>query len=85
MSKGNTLVGLLAGLATGAALGILFAPEKGSDTRKKIANKSKDSLEDLKNKYNDAIDKLSSKLDKAKNEGMQMYQEGKSIAENTKK
>lgn len=85
MSKGSTLVGLLAGLATGAALGILFAPEKGSDTRKKIANKSKDSLEDLKNKYNSAIDQLSSKLDRAKNNGFEMYEEGKAIVENTKK
>ena len=85
MSKGNTIAGLLVGLAAGAALGILFAPEKGSDTRKKIASKGKDSLDDLKNKYNNAIDQLTSKLDKAKNNGLEMYEEGKEYVENVKK
>jgi gas vesicle protein len=85
MSKGNTIAGLLVGLAAGAALGVLFAPEKGSDTRKKIASKGKDSLDDLKNKYNNAIDQLTSKLDKAKNNGLEMFEEGKAYAENVKK
>lgn len=36
MSSGKVVLGMLAGLAAGAVLGILFAPEKGSKTRRKI-------------------------------------------------
>ncbi|HEX8577292.1 MAG TPA: YtxH domain-containing protein, partial [Flavobacterium sp.] len=78
-------LGILAGLATGTVLGILFAPDKGTDTRKKIANKSKDSLEDLKAKYNDVIDSLTSKLEAVKKQGYDLYNDGKDVAENANK
>lgn len=44
MKSGKVLLGVLAGLATGAALGILFAPDKGSATRKKISKRAKNML-----------------------------------------
>ncbi|RTY95032.1 YtxH domain-containing protein [Flavobacterium sp. GT3R68] len=70
MSTGKVVLGALAGVAAGAILGVLFAPEKGTETRKKIAEKGKDAAGDLKTKYNDLIDKLTSKLETVKDEGL---------------
>ncbi len=50
------VVGFLAGAAVGALAGILFAPDKGSNTRKKIATKSGDMTDSVKNSFNDFID-----------------------------
>ncbi len=50
------LVGFLAGAAVGALAGILFAPDAGTNTRKKIASKSGDITDSVKNSFNDFID-----------------------------
>lgn len=63
MSSGKFVLGLLAGAAAGAILGILFAPEKGTDTRKKIAKKGEDYVDEIKDKFNGLIDDLSKKMD----------------------
>jgi len=50
MESGKVLLGVLGGVAVGALLGILFAPDKGTETRRKIADKGKHYADDLKEK-----------------------------------
>lgn len=66
MKSGKVFLGLLAGLAAGALLGVLFAPDKGSVTRKKMVRKGEDYAEELKEKFNDILDDIADKYEKAK-------------------
>jgi gas vesicle protein len=68
MSKGKVLLGVLAGVAIGAALGVLFAPDKGWNTRKRISKKGEDLTNDLRDKFEEFIDSLSVKVDEVKEE-----------------
>ena len=48
MKTSSLVLGLLGAAAAGAALGILLAPDKGSETRKKIAAKGNELKNNLK-------------------------------------
>ena len=52
------LAALAIGVAAGAVIGILFAPDKGSETRKKISDQGKKLGEDLKTKLNEVKEKM---------------------------
>ena len=41
-SGSKVLLGVMAGAAAGVILGVLFAPEKGEDTRRKLSDGSRD-------------------------------------------
>lgn len=69
---------LLIGAAIGGTLGILFAPDKGSETRKKIAGKSNDLTDTLKEKFNEFLDSISEKFDKVKEDISDCTEEAKS-------
>lgn len=70
MDTGKILLGVLAGLAVGATFGILFAPDKGSSTRRLIGDKSEDYLDDLGNKFNEFIDDISEKFEDLKEQAL---------------
>ena len=57
----RTIHKVLIGAAIGAIVGILFAPNKGSITRRKLrrkGNQIKDKIKDLKDVINEKIDTL---------------------------
>jgi gas vesicle protein len=64
--KDNTkvVVALLVGLAAGAALGVLFAPDKGNETRDKLAESLKNLGESIKETASKEIDNLMAYKDK---------------------
>ncbi|HCE57396.1 MAG TPA: gas vesicle protein [Prolixibacteraceae bacterium] len=68
MNSGKVVLGVLAGLAAGAILGILFAPDSGVNTRKKIVRKSEEYIDDIKDKFNEFVDHVADKVEKAKEE-----------------
>jgi len=78
MKVNKIALGVLGGIAAGAVAGILFAPAKGTDTRKKILQKGNDYAGDLKDKFENLSGTLKSNYDKIVHNGKDLVAEGKS-------
>jgi len=66
MKSGKLLLGLLSGAAAGAIVGLLYAPKKGSETRKSIADTSNGYIKDANRGINDFTDSLNHKMESLK-------------------
>ena len=64
-STGNILIAVLAGAVVGAGIGILLAPDKGSETRKKLKEGMDKSKGDLMEKYHELAQLLHRKAENA--------------------
>jgi gas vesicle protein len=60
----KVVVALLVGLAAGAALGVLFAPDKGTETRDKLADSLKNLGDSIKETASAEIENLINLKDK---------------------
>lgn len=66
MNAIKVTLGVFAGIAVGALAGILFAPAKGSSTRRKIINRGEEYSDELKEKLEDLIDTITEQYDDTK-------------------
>lgn len=62
----NTLLALLTGAAIGAGIGILYAPDKGDKTRKKIRKNAKSAQKELEKQLNSTKTKLTAQAEKTR-------------------
>ena len=66
MKTDKVFLGVLGGVAVGALLGILFAPAKGTKTRKRILDQGNNYAGELKGKFEELMNGATSKFDKVK-------------------
>ena len=59
----GAVVALLAGLAVGAVLGVLFAPDSGKKTREKISDKALNTADNIKDGFHSMKERVSTGAD----------------------
>jgi len=78
MSNSKAVLGFLAGAAVGSILGILFAPDKGTETRRKLSETGSDVTDSLKSKFNDFVDGIRDTYQGVKDDAEDVADEGAS-------
>ncbi len=84
MKTTKILLGFVIGAAVGGALGILFAPDKGAETRRKIADQGNDLADNLKGKITDLVDGVKDKFNNMKSDAEDVVDKGYTAYNRTK-
>ena len=63
MNSKKLIVGIVAGLAVGTVIGMLFAPEDGKRIRKKMVSMAEEITDGLNDKFHKFIDRLNEKIE----------------------
>lgn len=83
----NLMVVAITSAISGAVMGILFAPDKGSSTRRKISKSSEEYLQSLKKDMEELRQSLSEQVEATKEEAKEMTEDvkekGEDMAEET--
>jgi gas vesicle protein len=75
MNSGKVVLGVLAGAAVGALMGVLFAPHKGTITRKKISRNTGYLADQVKGKFGDFVDNITEEFAKVKEDVLEFAEE----------
>lgn len=73
------MTGILTGVSTGIILGVLFAPNKGSKTRRKIAKKGEYLADEANHQYHKVVNNISDKIDGVEQSTETLLQKGKDM------
>lgn len=84
MSTQKILIGVVAGVAAGAIVGLLYAPKKGAQMRKIINRKVDEYADTLKEKFDDLLEKFEEEAENAMEKGKSVFSESKVNGKNVK-
>ena len=85
MSASKVMMGVVVGMAAGAVMGILTAPDSGKNTRQKISDKRQAYMDELKSRVNGFKDGFKYGIDTVKSETHNLLDQVKSKAETSSK
>ncbi len=77
MKSAKFLLSAIAGVAIGIQIGVLIAPEKGEETRKRLSKKGDNYLDEINAQINKFIDGVTEKLDKVNKNVANVSEDGK--------
>lgn len=77
MNTGKAVISIIAAATMGAVIGMLFAPEKGTNNRKKIVNEGKKYLDDMMGRYIHIVEEVNKSIETMKQNTAEMLTDGK--------
>jgi gas vesicle protein len=85
MKSNKLLLGVLAGVAAGALLGVLLSSDKGSKIRKQLAELGDGAVDEMKKKFNEITESVTGKLENDQKSMEKIATKVKTAVEDTKK
>ena len=82
--KNSTMNKILTGILAGIAIGILLAPDKGTETRRKISERLRDAKDSVDDFISESRDTIESGYETVRDEASDLFERGKNKFDNIK-